>query len=105
MSDSSVKSKKHPSEPDDLEMPAQKKRRSKSVKSAASSASTSSTSTHSYLGNQELSIIEHWNSHIPAKPTPATNLPRDQEAVVQAYVAAKLELFKNMHTCVDQRNT
>ena len=65
--------------------------------------STSSTSTvkasgpneTQYLDEREKSAIENWNETVPKKATREKDVPEDQDPVIQAYLEAKLKLFRN----------
>ena len=76
-----------------------KSRRSKAKasKSAPSSTTTASATgdDHPYLGDQEKSAIESWNNTVPKKSTRPKIVPEEQDPVIQAYLEAKLSLFRN----------
>lgn len=82
----------------DIDMP--KAKRTKKPRVAASTVSTStkssSSSTHPYLGNKEVSAIEHWNESIPTKSKRATDTPNDVCPAIQAYMQAKVALFNDL---------
>ena len=69
----------------------QKTRRTTKKPRAAPSAE--STNSHPYLQSKEVYAIEHWTDSIPTKSKAAPAVPDDP--VIQAYMQAKMALFKN----------
>ncbi|KAK3679754.1 hypothetical protein LTR78_000130 [Recurvomyces mirabilis] len=70
---------------------------SKSSNAERTSASTTQNSSHRYLQNQQVSAIESWKDHIPvARKDSVTAEPEQDDAVVQAYLKAKMALFDVM---------
>lgn len=91
-------SSKHDADRTELDMAAIRKgRRAKRTKTASSTHSstsmTSSKSSHCFLAESEVSVIEHWNDSIPTK---STARQEDYDPVIDAYLKAKMALFKKM---------
>ena len=70
----------------------------KSAKSTSTGHTTASStaSQHQFLDDREKSAIENWNDTVPQKAARAKNVPEEQDPIIQAYLKAKLNLFRNI---------
>ncbi|KAK5111331.1 hypothetical protein LTR62_005171 [Meristemomyces frigidus] len=63
--------------------------------SSASSTSTRSSGPHRYLQSQQVSAIEYWQDHVQSPVRGEVDAAMEKEdAVVQAYLRAKMALFE-----------
>lgn len=69
----------------------------KSISSAASvAASAASKESHQYLDDREKVQIDRWNDTVPKKATRPHSVPEEIDPVIQAYLEAKMSLFKSV---------
>ena len=73
-----------------------KAKMAKSVSSTASiAASAISKDGHPYLEDREKTQIDRWNDTVPKKSTRPQAVPEGNDPVIQAYLEAKMSLFKS----------
>lgn len=74
----------------------QKRNKHKHSTTHSSTASSSKTKAyHTFLDEREKSAIDNWNQEVPKKSARATNVPEQQDPAIQAYLQAKMALFRN----------
>ena len=103
----SLKSNDEADQPQSMPSGIRKTRRSKakvakSISSAATVTTARSNDDHPYLGDSEKTAIEKWNDTVPKKSTRPHGVPDGQDSVIQAYLEAKLSLFRNAGVTNDQ---
>lgn len=67
----------------------------KSVSSSASVATSATKDSHPYLEEREKTQIDRWNDTVPKKATRPHTVPEDADPVIQAYLEAKMNLFRS----------
>jgi hypothetical protein len=76
-----------------------KSRRSKAKKTSSSSrphvTPASDDCQHPYLAERQMTAIQKWNETVPKKHTKTNLKPEQQDPAIQAYLEAKLALFRN----------
>ena len=75
-----------------------KAKRSKAKKPKSNSstvAASGSNDGHQYLGDRKKTAIEGWNDTVPKKSTRPKDVPEEKDPVIQAYLEAKMSLFRN----------
>ena len=73
-----------------------KAKMAKSVSSTASiAASAISKDGHQYLDDREKTQIDRWNDTVPKKSTRPQAVPEANDPVIQAYLEAKMSLFRS----------
>lgn len=76
-----------------------KRRKAKAPESISSSTSTNSSQTsHPYLGARQASAIQRWTVDVPTRSTKTTNRPDKRDPIIEAYLEAKLALFRSTAT-------
>ena len=85
-----------------------KSRRSKkkASESVISNNTASGSNSNQYLDDREKNAIENWNETVPKKSTRSETIPEEQDPIIQAYLEAKLNLFRaaTMSRSQDPRN-
>lgn len=72
-------------------------KKAQSIKSATTTTTTSdATSQASYLDRNEKRAIDCWNDAVQTKSTRSNAVVDEQDPVIQAYLAAKWSLFRNV---------
>ena len=72
-----------------------KTRSKKSAPSTVKTSSSASSNGHPYLDNREKVAIERWNERVPRKSETPETASDEQGPLIQAYLEAKLSLFRN----------
>lgn len=67
----------------------------KPVSSTASVATSSSKESHQYLNDGDKVKIDRWNDTVPKKSTRPHGVPEEADPVIQAYLEAKMNLFRS----------
>ena len=73
-----------------------KAKSAKSISSTASVAASASKESHQYLDDGKKTKIDRWNDTVPKKSTRAHTVPEEADPVIQAYLQAKMSLFRSV---------
>jgi hypothetical protein len=91
----SVKSDTGKTMPSGIRKTRSKAKLAKSVSSTASVAASTSKESHQYLDAREKTKIDRWNDTVPKKSTRPHSVPEEADPVIQAYLEAKMSLFRS----------
>lgn len=72
-----------------------KRKTTKAEMCCPSGSSNTAHACHRYLGSNETTAIQSWNDTVPKKSARSNSTQNEQDPVIQAYLEAKLSLFRN----------
>ena len=81
--------------------------KAKSAKQASPTASVATTTSkdyHPFLDDRDKTNIDRWNDTVPKKATRPHSVPEEIDPVIQAYLEAKMSLFKSACTANSQQS-